>query len=555
MAQAKSAARKPRKPRERRRDKEVRPQQIVAAAFEEFAEKGFAGTRLEDVASRAKVSKGLPYLYFKTKVELFKAVIRSVITSHFEVIRKEMEATHLSVEDFLKGPFLAFIQDLVSSRRAFIARLLIAEGHKHPELTEFYYDVVIARGMETLTEAHRSRHRERRVSRHALARLSAAPHRAGAHGHHLAVAVRALSSPRYRRAACHQYRAAGRGREGAAWPQCRRGRPMKRLVAFLVFVVIAGVAALLLTTFPANRETIFPGYMEADLVLVGSEQGGRIETLSVLEGDSVEKAAPIFTLESTEQEAEVAAARARVTEAEARLADAKQQMQRPSEIDVLEASLSQAKAMLVQSNLNLDRTRTLFDKNWVSKAQLDEATAQHDRNEAAVAEAERRITAAKLPNRSDLIDAAAAAVETARHSLEQAEKGLAKRKVFAPAPGTVEEVYFRPGEVVNSGQAVVALLPPGNLKVRFFVAEPVRASLHTGQVVKVTCDGCRAELTAKISFIAREAEFTPPVIFSQEQRQKLVFLVEARPSGEAARLTAGQPVTVSLGPAPQLVQR
>ena len=207
--------------------------------------------------------------------------------------------------------------------------------------------------------------------------------------------------------------------------------------------------------------------------------------------NSVEKAAPIFTLESTEPEAEVAAARARVTEAEARLADAKQQMQRPSEIEVLEASLAQAKAMLVQSNLNLARTQTLFDKKWVSKAQLDEVIAQHDRNEAAVAEAERRITAAKLPNRSDLIDAAAASVETARHSLEQAEKGLAKRQVFAPAAGTVEEVYFRPGEVVNSGQAVVALLPPGNLKVRFFVAEPVRASLHTGQTVKVSCDGCQ----------------------------------------------------------------
>jgi len=200
---------------------------------------------------------------------------------------------------------------------------------------------------------------------------------------------------------------------------------MKRLIAFLVFVVIAGVVALLLTTFPANRETIFPGYMEADLVLVGSEQGGRVETLSVEEGDSVEKDAPIFTLESTEQIAEVAAAKARVAEAEARLADARQQMQRPSEIDVLEASLAQAKAMLVQSNLNLDRTQTLFDKKWVSKAQLDEVIAQHDRNEAAVAEAERRITAAKLPNRSDLIDAAAASVETARHSLEQAEKGLA----------------------------------------------------------------------------------------------------------------------------------
>jgi HlyD family secretion protein len=304
------------------------------------------------------------------------------------------------------------------------------------------------------------------------------------------------------------------------------------------------------------RANEFPGYMEADLVLVGSEQGGRIETLSVTEGDSVEKAAPFFTLESTEQEAEVAAARARVTEAEARLADARQQMQRPSEIEVLEASLAQAKAMLVQSNLNLDRTQTLFDKNWVSKAQLDEATAQHDRNEAAVAEAERRITAAKLPNRSDLIAAAAASVEAARHSLEQAEKALAKRKVFAPASGTIEEVYFRPGEVVNAGQAVVALLPPGNLKVRFFVQEPVRAGLHVDQVVNVTCDGCEGELTAKISFIAREAEFTPPVIFSREQREKLVFLIEARPSEATAKLTAGQPVTVGLATAePRVVQR
>ena len=90
-------------------------------------------------------------------------------------------------------------------------------------------------------------------------------------------------------------------------------------------------------------------------------------------------------------------------------------------------------------------------------------------------------------------------VEASRHSLEQAEKALAKRKVFAPASGTVEEVYFRPGEVVKEGQAVVAMLPPGNLKVRFFVAEPVRASLHVGQTIKVSCDGCQGDLTATIS--------------------------------------------------------
>jgi AcrR family transcriptional regulator len=135
----------------RRERRDTRPQEIVAAAFEEFAANGYAGTRLEDVAARARVSKGLPYLYFKTKEALFRAVIKSVITAHFDVMRQRMETTTLSSEAFLKGPFLAFLQELVCSKRAFIARLLIAEGHKHPELTKFYYDQVVSRGIETLT--------------------------------------------------------------------------------------------------------------------------------------------------------------------------------------------------------------------------------------------------------------------------------------------------------------------------------------------------------------------------------------------------------------------
>ena len=142
----KPAARSVRK----REGKDDRPQQIVDAAFEEFADKGYAGTRLEDVASRARVSKGLPYLYFKTKEELFKAVIRSVISPIFDQMRERMLNTELSSEAFLKGPFLSFLQELVKSRRILIARLLIAEGHKHPELTGFYYEHVISKGRETM---------------------------------------------------------------------------------------------------------------------------------------------------------------------------------------------------------------------------------------------------------------------------------------------------------------------------------------------------------------------------------------------------------------------
>jgi AcrR family transcriptional regulator len=150
-SKAKALKRKPqpaRKRRERRGD--TRPQEIVDAAFEEFVGKGYAATRLEDVAARARVSKGLPYLYFKTKEELFKAVIRSVISPLFDAMRERMLTTDLSCEEFLKGPFLSFVQDLVRSRRVLIARLLIAEGPKHPELTAFYYDHVIAKGKETL---------------------------------------------------------------------------------------------------------------------------------------------------------------------------------------------------------------------------------------------------------------------------------------------------------------------------------------------------------------------------------------------------------------------
>jgi AcrR family transcriptional regulator len=150
MAQPKSVQRTA-TPRPRRREaKDTRPLEIVAAAFEEFAVKGFAGTRLEDVAARARVSKGLPYLYFKTKEELFKAVVRSVITPYFDAIREQMLTSGLSSEAFLKGPFLAFLQEVVGSKRASITRLLIAEGHKHPELTAFYCDHIIARGYESL---------------------------------------------------------------------------------------------------------------------------------------------------------------------------------------------------------------------------------------------------------------------------------------------------------------------------------------------------------------------------------------------------------------------
>jgi HlyD family secretion protein len=145
------------------------------------------------------------------------------------------------------------------------------------------------------------------------------------------------------------------------------------------------------------------------------------------------------------------------------------------------------------------------------------------------------------------LDDAEAALRTAQARLNSAQTRLARRKVFSPVAGAVEQVYYRAGELVPAGRPVLALLPPGNIKVRFFVNEAVLPKLKLGDVVNISCDGCESGLTAKISFIARSSEFTPPVIYSLEERSKLVFMIEARPETPEG-LRVGQPVSVALAP-------
>lgn len=142
-------------------------------------------------------------------------------------------------------------------------------------------------------------------------------------------------------------------------------------------------------------------------------------------------------------------------------------------------------------------------------------------------------------------DDAEAALRQAKANLEWAQTRLARRNAHSPGDGTIEQIYYRPGETVPAGRPVVALLPPGNLKIRFFAPQAVLPELKYGDVVGISCDGCEKGLTAKISFIARSAEFTPPVIYSQEERAKLVFLIEARPE-HPEKFRVGQPVTVTL---------
>jgi HlyD family secretion protein len=147
-------------------------------------------------------------------------------------------------------------------------------------------------------------------------------------------------------------------------------------------------------------------------------------------------------------------------------------------------------------------------------------------------------------------DDAEAALRQAKANLDWSQTRLGRRNAYSPSEATVEQIYYRPGETVPAGRPVVALLPPGNLKIRFFAPQAVLPKINYGQTVGVSCDGCENGLTAKVSFIARSAEFTPPVIYSLEERAKLVFLIEARPD-HPEKFRVGQPVTVTVPQEPQ----
>jgi HlyD family secretion protein len=313
---------------------------------------------------------------------------------------------------------------------------------------------------------------------------------------------------------------------------------MIRTLAFLL-------ALALVACGPKGRAPL-QGYIEGEFVRVAAPFAGTLVRLDAQRGLQVQPGAPLFSLEA---ENEVAARR----EAEERLRRAQAQVEdlragkRPTEIASVQAQLAQAQAALVLSEKELARQQDLVNKGFVSRQSLDQARMARDRDRNRVAELQADVTTARLGARAGEIRAAEAEAAAAREALAQADWRLRQKTVAAPVAGSVNDTLFVTGEWVPAGAPVVALLPPGNVKVRFFVSEQALGSLRVGGQVQVACDGCGERIAATIAFIAPQAEFTPPVIYSKDSRGKLVFMVEAKPSAaDAARLHPGQPVDVTL---------
>ena len=306
------------------------------------------------------------------------------------------------------------------------------------------------------------------------------------------------------------------------------------------------LAAALLAGCSGNSTHEFQGYVEGEYVYVASPLGGALTNLAVARGDEVKAGQLLFALE---RESEASAVR----QAEKNLAQSQSQLEdlmkgkRPTEIASLEAQLQQAQANLKLAGDQFARREQLGGAQVVSKEELDQARAQRDADQAQVDQLASDLETAKLGGREDAIHAAQAAVESQQAALDKAKWSFDQKQQFAPTNAFVQDTLYRQGEWVAAGNPVVVLLPPENLKVRFFVPQEALPEIKTGETVNVSFDGGAQPYSATINYISTQVEFTPPVIYNRENRAKLVFMIEAKFSpADAADLRPGQPVDVKL---------
>jgi HlyD family secretion protein len=304
------------------------------------------------------------------------------------------------------------------------------------------------------------------------------------------------------------------------------------------------LAGLMLAACSQPAPGGWSGYIEGDYVQVAAPLAGALTRLSVQAGDAVAGGAPLFTLDASNETAASAEAQARLDAARAQAANT-ELGRRPDELAVTRAQLDQAQALAQRTASDLLRQQELFAQGFIAATRVDEARSADDQARARVAELQSALKVARLPARRDEQAAARAQADAARQALAQARWREQQKTHAAPLAGTVADTYYRVGEWVVAGQPVLSLLPAGQVHARFYVPEPELAGLTLGQRVELRCDGCAAPVSARITHIASQAEYTPPVIYSNAQRAKLVFRVQARPDGAgAAHLHPGLPVDV-----------
>lgn len=312
--------------------------------------------------------------------------------------------------------------------------------------------------------------------------------------------------------------------------------------------VITFFVGIIFTPGCARREAAgYQGYLEGEFVYVAAPLAGQLERLAVTRGTRVEAGAPLFTLEQSAELSTLREAAERLRQSQARLADLRKGL-RPTELATLDARLAQARAAAELSARELERATKLHQTTVLSDDDFDRVRLNHEATTKPVAEITAQLETAQLGGRPDIIAAAEADAAAAQAALDRAGWSVAQKSRSAPSAALVYDTLFREGEFVTAGQPVVSLLPPANIKVRFFVPEAGLAALQAGALVKVAINGRPAPLEARISYLSPAPEYTPPILYNRENRSKLVFMAEAVFTDPAAArdLHPGQPADVTL---------
>jgi len=291
---------------------------------------------------------------------------------------------------------------------------------------------------------------------------------------------------------------------------------------------------------------MYNGYAEGEFVNLSSTQSGKLDKLFVKRGDHVSIKDNLFALECNSELLTLKQATADLAAAEATLKDY-QKGSRPEEIRVIEAQLSAASANADNASKQFKRNSALYPENAVSKTQLDDSLALAKATEAKVKELQNALSVAKLSKRLDQISAQEKRVEQLRSAVKLAQWKIDEKGVKSLYDALVFDTLYREGEFVPQGGIIIRLLPPENIKIRFFVPQTVSESMQIGANVSITSRSDGKKIPAKITYISTEAEFTPPIIYSNETKEKLTYMIEAYPQKSyAAQLHPGQPVEVSL---------
>ena len=272
---------------------------------------------------------------------------------------------------------------------------------------------------------------------------------------------------------------------------------------------------------------------------------GRLEKLTVAKGARVTAGTLLFSLEQGAESAALSEAAGRLRAAQARLADLRKG-QRPTELAVIDARLAQARAAAELSTRELERLTRLHENKVASDDDFDRARLSQEAAVKQVAELVAQLESAQLGARTDAIAAAEAEASAAQAALDRAGWAVAQKSQTAPRDGLVYDTLYREGEFVAAAMPVVTLLPPENIKVRFFVPEAEYGALKAGDAVKVALTGRDSPIDAHVTYLSPKPEFTPPILYNRENRSKLVFMVEATFDPAVARdLHPGQPVEVT----------